>query len=298
MKHVLELLLFLAVAAPLAVLPLRASRKVGELLGLLLYALWGTRRRVGTENLRAALARGALEDSRSAEAICRENFRHMGRGAAELVKVFLGRGDALVRDVAVQGREHLERARQGGRGVILVTGHFSNWELLALSLSVRVMPIVGVARKQSNPYLDRLVMSTRKRYGSEMVYKRGALRRFLAVLHSGGAVGVVMDQAVFPDEGVLIDFLGAPAWTTRTPVALARRTGAALVPVFIVWDGAGYTIRIREEVPLLGEEAEDTRRLSAHIEQEIREHPAQWLWIHRRWKRAGTRPEPQANAVS
>jgi KDO2-lipid IV(A) lauroyltransferase len=292
-RHLLELLVFMALTAPLAALPYRVSIKVGEALGLLAHRLWGSRRRIALENMRGAAARNAISLSKSPEATVRENFRNMGRYMAEITKVYYGLGDSLVRNIKVEGIEHYRTAKERGRGVMLVGGHCANWELLVLGISSKVGRVYGVARKQSNPYIDRFIVHARQRYGSSIIYKQGVLRKFISVLKEGGTVGVFMDQAVLPDEGVIIDFLGAPAWTTRLPAAVAKRTGAAVVPCFLRWTGKGYEIKISPAVELGGDDAEDTKKLSAYIEDFIRQNPLQWLWIHRRWKRA--RPEQRSN---
>ncbi len=155
-----------------------------------------------------------------------------------------------------------------------------------LSFARKIGPVLGVARKQSNPYMDRFITRARKRYDTDFVYKEGALRKFIARLKEGGSVGVIMDQSVLPEEGVLIEFLGRPAWNSKMPVALARRTGAALLPVFIRAHEDGHEITVLPEYKPTGDELEDTRRLSSYIEDFIRANPTQWLWIHRKWKRA------------
>jgi len=287
MRHVLELGAFLVLSAPLALLPRRLALRVGPALGFLVYFLWGSRRRIALENLKAAIGRKALDPALVPERVVRENFMNMGRWLAEVARVYYGLGGPIVDAVRVRGLEHYERAKAGGRGVMFFTGHCGNWELLTICLSAKVAPFCGVARKQSNPFVDRFIVRARRRYGSDIIYKQGALRKFITILKAGGNAGVVMDQAVLPDEGVLVDFLGAPAWTMKMPVMVARRTGAALVPVFLRMDEKGHEIVLHPGVELSGDEVEDTRRLCSYVEDFIRENPSQWLWIHRRWKRTG-----------
>jgi KDO2-lipid IV(A) lauroyltransferase len=285
MKHIFELAGFFLLSAPLAILPLGIAVRVGRALGSLTYMLWGSRRRITVENLRRAKQRGAIDDPRSAEELARETFRNLGRWVAEITRSYFGRGDALIREIEVQGLEHYRVALDKGKGVIFVSGHCGNWELLMLSFAEKIGPIVGVARKQSNPYLDRFITRARSRYKSEVVYKEGALRKFISRLKEGGSVGVLMDQSVLPEEGVLIDFLGAPAWNTKMPVALARRTGAALLPVFIKATESGHEIAIHPDAELSSDDIADTKRLSSYVEDFIKSNPTQWLWIHRKWKR-------------
>jgi KDO2-lipid IV(A) lauroyltransferase len=131
----------------------------------------------------------------------------------------------------------------------------------------------------------------RKKYGNSIIYKKGALKPILQALRSNGCVGILMDQAVVRDEGFVINFLGRGAWTTKMPALIARKTGAAVLPVFIHRTGTGHVINIYPEIELSrsddreGAVRDDTIMFSGYIEQYIAKHPAEWLWIHRRWKR-------------
>jgi len=148
-----------------------------------------------------------------------------------------------------------------------------------------------VVRPLNNPYLNTLLQKARSRFGNKVIDKKGALRAILATLKDGGIVGILMDQAVLPDEGYVIEFLGRGAWTSRMPALLARKTGAPAVPAFIRRTGKGHEITVYPEISLSQksnqEEAvrEDTERFSRYIEDYIKENPSQWLWMHRRWKR-------------
>lgn len=292
MKDILGFLAFFILSLPLAVLPHRVSLKAGGLLGLLVCCLWRKRRLIAVENLRGAVGRKVLilKEKESVDSLVRENFKNMGRSLAEMIKLYygMGMGDKIVSDVRVSGVENFERAKEKGKGVILITGHCGNWELLMIAFSAKVGSAGGVARPLDNPYLNRLLERTRQRYRGSVIYKRGALKRILSALKAGGTMGILMDQAVLADEGVVVDFLGAPAWTTRMPAAMAKRTGAAVLPMFISRDGGTHMLMIHPEVELTGDETEDTQRLSNFIADYIRENPSEWLWIHRRWKRTGT----------
>jgi KDO2-lipid IV(A) lauroyltransferase len=288
MKDILELLAFYALSLPIAALPSGLARRAGELFGLSVHSLWRSRRLIALENVREAQRKDFISSSMSPEEIVRDNFRHLGLSLVEVVKVYYGLGDRMIKDVHVKGMEHFERARDKGMGIIFITGHCGNWELMALAYSLQSRNVGLVARPLDNPYLNKVLERTRSRFGSKVIYKRGALRKVIKTLKAGGSVGILMDQAVLADEGVVIDFLGRPAWTTRMPVALARRTGSPLLPAFIRRTEKGHEMRMYPEVELTGDDAEDTRRLSAFIEDYIRDNPSQWLWTHRRWKRTAS----------
>jgi KDO2-lipid IV(A) lauroyltransferase len=289
--RLLEAGLFIILSVPLAILPLGWSMRAGEALGLLLFYLWGSRRRIALENLRSAAAAGSISLSDTVEAVIRDDFRNLGKSFIEVIKIYYGFGRKILESVDMEGAENFREAQSKGKGILYLTGHCGNWELIALAAGVRLSPMSVVARPINNPYLNSLLKKVRLRYGNAVIYKKGALKSIIRTLRSNGCVGILMDQAVVPDEGYVVDFLGRGAWTTKMPALIARKTGAAALPAFIHRTDKGHVIKIYPEVELSlnrdSEEAvkEDTIRFSGFVEDYIREHPSEWLWIHRRWKR-------------
>ncbi|GAB4415438.1 MAG: lysophospholipid acyltransferase family protein [Thermodesulfovibrionales bacterium] len=290
MKRVLWGLQFFGVVVlslPLSFLPCR----VGEFLGLLLHYLWKIRRAIAVENLKRSISLNALSITGSPEDIIRDSFKNLGRSFIEIIKVYYGRGRRILDRIAIKGMENLESAKARGKGVLFITGHCGNWELLAIASSVKVTPLSVVARPLNNPYLNRFLERARSRFGNRVIYKRGALRGIVSTLRDGGSVGILMDQAVVPDEGYVIEFLGRGAWTTKMPALIARKTDTPVLPVFIRRTGDGHEITIYPEVGLSSNATreatlmEDTKRFSDFIVDYIRENPSEWLWLHRRWKR-------------
>ena len=290
----LQAAVFLMCSLPLSFLPVKA----GELLGLILYHFWKGRREIATDNLKRSVALHALSLPHSPEEVVREHFKNLGRFLIEIIKIYYGRGKGILRETTIKGLENFEQAKAEGKGVILLTGHCGNWELLAIAFSFHVTSSSLVARPLNNPYLNALLERARSRFGNRAIYKRGALRAIISTLRSGGNVGILMDQAVLAGEGIVIDFLGRGAWTSRTPALIARKTGAAVIPAFIRREGKGHEITIYPEVSLssLGNHEhavrEDTQRFSRFIEDNIRMNPSEWLWVHRRWKRVPEDKEP------
>jgi KDO2-lipid IV(A) lauroyltransferase len=292
--------LAIILSIPLAVLPLRLALKAGEVLGLLLFHIWGSRRRIAIGNLAKSVAVGALTIPQPAEEIIRNNFKNLGRSFVEVIKIYYGLGRKILDGVRFEGEKHLQAARAKGKGVLLITGHCGNWELLALSASIMLFPISLVARPVNNRYINRFVERVRKKYGNKVIDKKGALKPVMQGLKRNECVGILMDQAVLPEEGYVIAFLGRGAWTTKMPALIARKTGAAVIPAFIHRDNHGHRIRIYSEVELSVDDAEqavkaDTERFSSYIEEYVREYPSEWLWIHRRWKRV---PRSETDRIS
>jgi KDO2-lipid IV(A) lauroyltransferase len=336
----LEAGLLIVVSMPLAILPFKWSIKAGELFGLLLFYLWGNRRRISIENVKESLVKtapfreartgsqesnppesshnllgkvipphppllkGGREDFKggcgginksslhySAEGITRETFKNFGKSFVEIIKVYYGFGGKIIDSVDVEGVETFKKAKSKGKGILFITGHCGNWELMAITMSVKLLGVAVVARPINNPYINKFIENVRQNYGNSVIYKQGALKTIIRTLKNNGCVGILMDQAVIPAEGYVIDFLGRGAWTTKMPALIARKTGAAVLPVFIHRTNMGHRMKIYPEVELSKivemESAvlEDTKNFSGCIENYIYEHPAEWLWIHRRWKR-------------
>jgi KDO2-lipid IV(A) lauroyltransferase len=289
--RLIEAGLFVLLSLPLAVLPFRWALKAGEILGLLLFHIWGDRRRIATGNLEKTIALNAIKVSGPAENIIRDSFKNLGRSFIEVIKIYYGLGRPVIESVVIEGVENFRTAEEKKRGVLFVTGHCGNWELLAITSSAKLSDLSIVARPQNNPYLNSLVEKARRKYGNSIIYKKGALKPIMQTLKKNGIVGILMDQAVIPEEGYVIDFLGRGAWTTKMPALIARKTGAAVLPAFIHREGKGHVITVSPEIELSKNSdvetavKEDTLAFSRSIEDYIKEHPSEWLWIHRRWKR-------------
>lgn len=281
------LLMFLIVSFPFSLIPYSLIRKTGGALGLLVHLLWKKRRLIALDNLRRAVEKNPLPEGLSVEAVIKENFRNLGRSFIEVLKIYYGTGGKILKSVSIEGVENFEAARKKGKGIMYIAGHCGNWELMAIAVSLKLDTVGVVARPLDNPYLNSLLETVRRKYGNTVISKKGALRTILRTLKRGGSVGILMDQAVVPEEGIIIDFLGRPAWTLKVPAIIARASSASVLPAFIRRTQNGHVITINPALELTGDETENTKRLSRPIEDYIRENPSEWLWIHRRWKRAG-----------
>jgi KDO2-lipid IV(A) lauroyltransferase len=197
------------------------------------------------------------------------------------------------------GFEAVQEAVAEGRGAILVTGHFGNWEIGGASLAARGIPMDAIAQRQRNPLFDAEVNRHRRRLDMTIVYRGGAIKKMLSALEAGRLVGIVGDQNL-RKGGVFVDFFGRKAATAPGFAILALRSGA---PVFsgCALREPGYPQRYRctvekLEPTLTGSMEEDLKRLTqAHttwLEGKVRETPEQYLWTHRRWK---TQPEDTAS---
>ncbi len=295
LRRLLEYALLRAVALMAALLPARAVLAVGRGLGVLAWACDARHRRVAEENLRRAFS-PAL-DERACRDLSRRTFERFGEAVAEL---FLFPRIARSRPeewAEVHGFDHLRAALAAGDGALVTSGHFGNWELVALVQSRLGVPMALVGRPLDNPWLERWLAGLRSLGGNRVVPKRRALREVLPALGRGEAVALVIDQNVRGEGGVFVDFFGRPASTSAALGLLALKRGSPIVPVFSVPIGGGRH-RIEYEEPILPRrDAPDrraevqrlTREATARLEARVRRHPELWLWMHERWR---TRPAP------
>ena len=284
----------IGVMAVLARLPWRLQRGLGRALGTVLRMAMPARRRVAERNL--ALCFPALAAHERAD-LLREHFDALGIGVFEFARAWWGSIAPMRATVRIDGLEHLEAARARGRGVILVSGHFTTLELCGRLLCDHV-PLAGMYRPHAQPALEWAVLRGRLRYAAAM-FPREALRPALRHLKEGGALWFAPDQESRRGDSVFVPFFGRPASSLTSTHQLARLSGASvLLFAHRRRDDGGYALRIS---PLpggfpSGDAQADTARVMAGIEDMVRAAPAQYLWIHRRFKRQPDGVDPYADA--
>ncbi|WP_298273020.1 lysophospholipid acyltransferase family protein [Geobacter sp.] len=291
-KWYLGLLLFVAVSLPIVLIPRRIAVGLGGMAGSLAFRLLPRVRRTAVGNIRESLPYLAtLPEWDPAcggpETIARRTFANFGRTVVEVLKLYYGCGAGLMERVEFRGMEHYERARKKGKGILFITGHCGNWELMALTFGARIADVAVVARRQKFPRFNGLLDRLRHGFGNRVIYAEGAARSIFFRLRKQGIVGILIDQAVQANEGAVVDFFGRGAWTTTMPAAVAARTGAPLLPIFIHREKGRHVVTIYPEMERApsGDPLDDTRRLNRAIEGHIARHPDEWLWVYRRWKR-------------
>lgn len=239
------------------------------------------------ENLKAAYPRMRPAEM---EEVIREMCDNLGRTVAEyphLDKLTLGGADARIE---LAGREHGDAAMARGKGVMFISGHFANWEVMPVTASLLGYDGGLVYRPPNNPFVDRYISRMRASAGPKTQISKGAqgTRKIFTLLRRGLAILMLVDQKT--DQGVAAPFFGRDAMTTPAPAALALKLGAALLPTSNErLKGARFRVTIGapiEYAPSGDHEADIvalTARINTAIEERVRARPSQWLWIHRRW---------------
>jgi KDO2-lipid IV(A) lauroyltransferase len=251
-------------------------------------------RRIAMRNLEMAYPKKSLTER---QGIANEVFNSIAR----LIWVFarFPQFDAqnIHNLIRYDGLEHYLGAKKAGRGILFATAHFGNWELSAFAHALMTEPMHIMIRPLDNPGVDRLVEDRRRLSGNHLIVNWDGARAVLRALHQNEAVGVLMDQNTSLQEGVFVDFFGTAACANTAFAKIAAKTGAAVIPGFAVWseEEGKYILKFYPPLEISGDPAEDTRRLHSVLESVIREHPGQWLWIHRRWK---TRPPGEPSLYS
>jgi KDO2-lipid IV(A) lauroyltransferase len=284
-----EFALFRSFAGLLVALPERWALATGRGLGWLAGSVLRVRRSVVDANIaRAFPDRDARWRSRTALS----SYRHLGAQAASTLRAIRsGPPDVRARTEVCGGEALAEALREDG--VLLVSGHIGNWELLASGLAAHGFSIAAVAARQRNVLFDAQLANLRERMGIALLERSGG--EVLRKLDERRPVLLLADQDA-GGGGVFVDFLGTPASTARGPAVLTLRSGARLFAAFCLANGDSGRYRIHlEEIPvyheadLRTEVLRITREHTEHLARFVREAPEQYFWQHKRWK---TRPEP------
>jgi len=260
------------------------AKRLGSFLGLVWFYLVRIRRRVVFANLAQALPHSASRHSH----IARRAYAHFGESALEFLKLHQMDKEEVRSYVHLHGMENYEKAAHKGRGVIVVTAHFGNFDLLACSQADMGIPLAIVSRDLHSKGIGRFWMETRQSWGLKIFPDKGAARGILRWLRQGNVLGLTVDQRTAARKGgVELNFMGSPAWTTTVPAKLALRTGAALLPVRIERRIDGdHDIFVEPELELEGAETVAlTGQINEIIGNWVRSRPEQWLWLHRRFRR-------------
>jgi Kdo2-lipid IVA lauroyltransferase/acyltransferase len=255
-------------------------------------ALWFRLDRRHREVVRRNLAFAFGEELSLAQRdrLARAVFVHFVRFAWETVVLLVAPLSYINRQVVFLGEENHARALEKGRGLVALVAHAGNWEYTGIGYALTYRRLAVVAREMDQPLGSRLARYLRERTGSWMIDKRRGLKEIFSHLHKNRVVGIVIDQNTADKEGVLVDFFGKPARTTPVAALLARR-GVPVCPSLSrrLPDGR-HLVVFFPELPFekTGDvEADIKRHLTLQnqvIEAWVRQTPAQWLWLHRRWK--------------
>ncbi len=282
-------------------LPLGFDTWLGAGLGRLAYHVLPRERTKGVQNILKAFPGN---DETWAREQLKKSFEGFGRSIMELVKL-----ETIVRHIddyiQVRNFEVFEQARAKGNGVLWITGHIGNWELMPVYFATKGYETYVVAKQLYDPNMDGLINGLRERFGVHPVLRgsEGSGKKILRALRSNAILGMLIDQDT-DVQGVFVQFFGDAAFTPRGASDLAVKAGAGIVAGFITrTDSKHHVITLHAPVvpEKTGQYEQDivalTQSMTTAIEQHIREHPADWVWMHARWAKRPPGPAAKEKVV-
>jgi KDO2-lipid IV(A) lauroyltransferase len=273
------------------VLPLAMQASIGRGFGALLHAFGRRRRRIARRNIDLCFPQRTVSER---EALVREHFAWLGRSLVERGLLWYASPERLKRLIHVQGDVHL--AERSVRPVMWLVPHFVGLEVAGAAVQLfQSRTGIDIYQRQGNPYFDRVLKAGRLRFGRAEAYpRRTPIRQWMKRIREGCAFFNMPDQDFGLKDAEFVPFFGVPAATLTAPSKIARLLDMVVQPVVVdmLPGGQGWRVRFLEpwtDWPT-ADPADDARRMNAFVEAEIARHPAQYLWVHRRFK---TRPAGQ-----
>jgi KDO2-lipid IV(A) lauroyltransferase len=293
MKKWLEYAAVWLILKTLGALPRGVARVFAASVTRLLFFFEPKLQKTAEFNLRIAFPDWTDKQRKDAK---RKMVRNLGWMAAEFARFPRLTKENIEKVVVLEGHENFLEGQRRGNGVLYLTGHIGAWELSSFAHALYGYPLHYLARPLDNKRLDALVTQYRCSSGNQPIFKNESARVMLKILKGSGTIGILADQNTMPEEGVFVDFFGKSACATTGIARVALHTGAAVVPGYAYWDETIQEYRLRFEPPVdlvrtgdTGRDVfENTQRFAKVIEEIIRKHPDQWVWVHQRWK---TRPK-------
>lgn len=288
-------LVFRSFLVVVSFMPFRLNALLGRLIGRTYYRIDRHRSRIIRANI--CVAFGKEMNDRQEGILARESCEYLVMNILDLLKLHgMVTPENYSEYIEIKGFSNLLKSIEKGKGTIVVMGHFGNFFLVRYACYLEIPQRAAIIRKLDNPFLERFVSSVLKAHDAIAIRPDGAMRRMHRLLRHNAITVTLADQKAGGNprvgrHGVVVDFFGIPSQTHVTAPLLARRTGASIIPVFIIRKGPGrYRIEVNE--PLIPAWTDDetndlnknTWKLNQIFEGYIRRYPEHWFWLHRRWK--------------
>ncbi|NOX16276.1 MAG: lipid A biosynthesis acyltransferase [Epsilonproteobacteria bacterium] len=258
-------------------------------LALLTYKLDKKHKKIARINL--DLAYGNSMDEQEKRRITKKCYKNLLYNMRDFVQNQGASKEKLLDKVTIHNEHFYTDIKQKGKGVIFLTAHYGNWELLPLCMGAIYGNLWGVGRNLDSQKMNQILQKNRNQFNVHMLEKNGAIRGLLKALKNGENVGLLVDQNTSDKEGILINFFGKLARHTPSAALIARKTNTPIIPAFITtnnyknYDITFYQPIITEKTQNSEEDIKKSVQLQANITQKaIEKKPNEWFWLHRRWK--------------
>ena len=272
----------------IGLVPRKLAQRMADLLGRILFSVVKKHRRIAIGNLTYAF--GHEKQPQEIEKIARQVFINLVKVVFEVGWSLHLKESQFAEYFKIDGYHHIKNAFEKGKGVLALTAHFGNWELLTVIGAMIKFPIDIVVRPLDFKPLDHFILNLRTRFGGKIIPKERSIHAIIRSLHRRDIVALLMDQNVDWYEGVFVDFMSHRACTSKGLALFALKTGAPVVPVFMVREKSGFRAEFGPEIVTVktGDRQKDietnTQEYNRVIENFIRRYPDQWFWVHQRWK--------------
>lgn len=297
-KHNAEYIGVLLITLMIRALSLGAARGFGAFLGWVAFRIIGIRKQVTIANIRQSLN----PDPGNAEAarIGLRSYQNFGRSIVEFAAFKTLSTEKLLSMITFEGLHYFDEALQGGRGAVLVTGHFDSWELLGAGIVQRGYPIHFLVGEQSNKKVDNLMNNLRRAQGIGIISRNVALKKVLRALADNQLIAMLPDQDA-GRSGIFVNFLGRQASTYKGPATFAIKQKCPIIPGFMIRRHRQCHLAVIEKPIWPHEEMNKdeaikalTQAYSDVLTRYIRMYPDHYFWAHRRWK---SKPKVESTKV-
>jgi len=261
--------------------PISISLWLGRRLGWIAFLFNKKRRLVAYANLKAAFAKE--KSPQELRSITKRVYINLVQSFTEILSLTKVSKDYVNKYVEVMNMRRIEDAARSGRGTILLTAHFGDWELSSLVSAMKDFPITVLAREQKMKRLNELLNALRESNGCRVIRKGISTKSILRALRGGDIVGILSDQDA-GKTGTFVDFFGRPTSCHAGPFEMAKHTGSTILPNFIVRTRGAHHKLFLEEYIEGGDVKENLQKFTSLLEAYVRKYPDQWLWLHKRWK--------------
>lgn len=287
-RRVVIFLLFRLMSFVILAVPIRIGLILGQAFGNLCFYSLRKERKKALRNLDIAFgnSKSAIEKRK----IVKKVFENLGKSSIEILSIPKFSEESFKKYIYCKNIDTLKGFLQEGKAVIILSGHFGNWEFLAHYLSINGLPMNVIARRVRMEGLEAFLTRIRKHNCVNVLYRDASAKEIVDLLRDGKFVGIMPDQDMDSISGVFVDFFGKSAWTPSGPAVLNLLTGAYIVPCFIVRKAFGHEVIIEKPMELVKTDnkrrdiLENTSRYTKVIEDYIRKFPEHWVWFHDRWK--------------
>ncbi len=268
---------------------MKQAVKWGRWLGMLAYLLDWPHRRIVRTNLRLAFPEWSPKKIRGTS---KRIFQNIGATVVEILQLASYSKQDVIARTRLVGEDHLQRALAENKGLIVVSAHLGNWELgMQYGACLLDRPILGVAKKIQPQVINQWLHKLRTRFGTSIIYKKGALPDMRQALRRDEVVLLLVDQSR-RKEGVDVNFFGHRVPATPAAAFLGLRCKSPVLPIFCIREASGQlTIHVEEPIvtkssgDLRADVQANTQLITDAVEQMIRRYPEQWFWVHKRWKK-------------